>query len=121
MGAMREAQRRTRGLAFAALRSSETTFVSRRNIREVGRPVEAGQARRLELDVRSFGSGEQIDDTVVFAGDFAVLLDGEQYVRGAAAVGDEDGAFDGGLFGATDVLIEFAAGDGGDGHGSAPM
>ena len=78
--------------------------------------MKAGEARRFEVDFRGLRIAEQVDDTLVLARDFAVLLNGEQDVRRTAAVRDEDGALAGSLPGAADVLIKIAAGDGGDGH-----
>jgi hypothetical protein len=38
-------------------------------------------------------------------------------MRGFAAIRDEDRPMPGSLFGMADVLVEFPAGQGGDGHG----
>lgn len=38
-----------------------------------------------------------------------------------AAIGDKNRAFTGGFFGTACVLIEFTAGNGGDGHGGNPL
>jgi len=57
----------------------------------------------------------------VFAAQPPVVLDAEQHICGPAPVGDKDGSGFRGPLRTGDIPVEFAAGDGDDGHGRTPQ
>src|SRR5579872_1277081 len=102
--------------------NSETTLVSRRNIRafssedakalaEVGRLEKpATDTRRLKGEFTIAWLCERFGKAHIAAGEALVVLNRQKNMRGAAPVCDENRPAAGRLLGATGVLIEFTAG-----------
>jgi hypothetical protein len=76
---------------------------------QVGDSDEAAQAGRLEGDVGRVGRVKQIGDPGPRTGQATVLVDGQEHVRRAAAVGDEHGTLGRRALGARGILVELAA------------
>lgn len=76
----------------------------------------AGQVLWLEVDVVAARHDERLGEARPPAQQLLVVGVAQQHMRRPAAVGDDHGPALGGLLGAAGVLVELAAGDGGNAH-----
>src|ERR1035438_2395431 len=80
-------------------------------LREIRRPNRfVSQSRRFEVNVSHPWHRQHIENALAFLRDFLIFPDGQQHMSGSAAIGDEHGAFVGGLLCPAGVVIELSAG-----------
>lgn len=85
-----------------------------------GRRSDVAQPRHHQFDILDgLRLSQPLDDGALAARELLIVLEGQQHVRRAAAIGNEDRPTAGGVFGPASVLIELATRKLGDRHAVA--
>jgi len=77
---------------------------------KIDRPQTTFQSRRIKFNLFDAWHGERVRDFPAYPGETPIFFDAEQYMRGRAAIRDNDRPHCGSLFGPADILIKSSAG-----------